>query len=449
MRGLITRGKTVVSVVFLLFASMLCIGQTTPPQVAKNQTFITNYWDYEALDINPANLAANRRLNKKVSLGLMSGSFLMFNPTLKRDLIHGGGVARLADPAHWFDDILIDRTYMGMDNTILGINFNTRKAGSFGLSVKNKVLAEVELNGAFEDLDFEGTSFSNLPEVIMSTIQENPDNLPPGETSIVRMNVLNEFNLGYSRGVLNSRMGKVKLYVGGGVKYVMGFADVGIEFTSHQVAGYYSLSSLVPDMFGGDSTIAQTQSAKKFSHGFGTSLGATLKMNKFRTSLSVVDIGFIKWPVKDIYFTKEDAAGEVISEEDIREAIGNTIRDFQRDADGKERLPTKLLLGTSYDVHKYVSFYFDLIAPLNDSPRALSRPIAGVGTWLSAKDILTLKTGATFLDKKLVAIPVYLSLFGGKKKTFELSVGTSDMLAFFLANRGYMQAETALMKFHF
>ncbi|GEM_PF-1219551 len=447
MRGLITRGKTVTCAISLLLISFLSFGQTMPAQVSKNQTFTTNYYDYEALGVNPANLSANRREGKKVSFGLMQTNFLLFNKTLKTDLIHGGGLDRLTDPGHWFDDILVERTYVGMENTLLGLNFNTKKAGSFALSVKTLVLAEVELNGAFEDLEFEGTSFSNLPEIIMTTITENPDNLPPGETSIMRMSVVNEFSTAYSRRIVNT--GKVQLYGGVGVKYLMGFADVGIQFNNHQVAGYYSLSSILPDGFGGDSTSADLQQAKKFSHGFGTSIGTSLRFQKLRAGISVVDIGFIKWPVKDIFVTKEDVVGEVLTEDEINDAINNAITDFQRNGDGKEWLPAKLTFGASYDVHKYVSFYLDVIAPLNDSPRNMTRPMVGIGTWLSLKHIVTLRTGANLIDKKLVAIPMWFSLFGGKKKTFEFSLGTSDFLAFFLPGREYMQAETAMMKFHF
>lgn len=447
MRGLITWGMTYGYAISFLLMSFLCAGQTIPAQVSRNRTFLTNYYDYEAMGINPANLSANRREGKKLSLGLMQTNFLLFNRTLKTDLIHGGGVSRLTDPAHWFDDILVERTHVAMDNTILGLNFNTKKAGSFGLNIKTQVLAEVELNGAFEDLDFEGTSFANLPEIIMTTIQENPENLPPGETSIVRMNVVNEFGIAYSRRMVATP--NVQLYGGVGGKYMMGFADIGLQFNNHQIAGYYSLSSILPDAFGGDSTSAEVQQAKKFCHGFGTNAGFLLRWKKLRANVSVTDIGFIKWPVKDLFVTKEDVAGEVLTEEEINDAIHDAITDFQRDADGKEWLPAKLLLGASYDVHKYVSFYLDVIAPLNDAQRNMTRPTVGVGTWLSLKNVLTLRTGANLIDKKLVAIPMWLSLFAGKKKSFEMSIGTSDFLAFFLENRGYMQAETALMKFHF
>ncbi len=447
MRGLITRGMTVACAIALLLISFLSIGQTTPAQVSKNQTFLTNYYDYEAMGVNPANLSANRREGKKLSLGMMQTNFLLFNRTLKNDLIHGGGIERLTDPAHWFDDILIDRMHVAMENTILGLNFNTKKAGSFGLNIKTLVQAEVELNGAFEDLQFEGTSFSNLPEIIMTTITENPEDLPPGETSILRMNVVNEFGVAYSRKIVAAP--KVQLYGGVGVKYMMGFADVGIQFNNHQVAGYYSLSSILPDAFGGDSTSGDVQQDKKFSHGFGTSAGLSMRFQKLRAGISVTDMGFIKWPVKDIFVTKEDVAGKVLTEDEINDAINEAITDFQRDGDGKERLPVKMTFGVSYDVHKYVSFYLDVIAPLNDSPRNMTRPTVGLGTWLSLKHVLTLRTGANLIDKKLVAVPMWFSLFGGKKKTFEFSIGTSDFLAFFLPDREYMQAETAMMKFHF
>lgn len=431
----------------LLLCSVLCYGQTTPAQVAKNQTFTTNFYDYNSMDFNPANLAANRREGKKVSFGLLQLNMLMFNRELKRDLLHDGSMEYLSDPGHWFDDILIERTHIAMENTWLGLNFNTKKAGSFGINLKTHIQADAELNGAFEDLDFEGSSFSNLPDIIMNTIEESSGNIPAGDVSTVRMNVVNEIGTAYSRQIVNTK--KVQLFGGVGVKYLMGFADVNVQFNNHQVAGYYSLSSMLPDEFAGDSTSADMQHNKKFSHGFGTSFGTQLRFQKLRAGVSVVDVGFIKWPTQDIFFTKEDVIGEVITEGEIDQAIDNVLKDSRRDADGKERLPVKMIIGTSYDVHKYVAFYLDVIAPLNESQRNMTRPTVGVGTWLSAMNIVTLKVGATLTDKKLVTVPMYLSLFSGKNQNFEMSFGTSDFVSFFKQNRGYMNMEAAIMKYHF
>ena len=56
--------------------------------------------------------------------------------------------------------------------------------------------------------------------------------------------------------------------------------------------------------------------------------------------------------------------------------------------------------------------------------------------------------GHRFNPAKLVLDP-YLSLFSGKRQRFEMSFGTSDFLSYFFDSRGYMQAEAAIMKYHF
>ncbi|HXH18613.1 MAG TPA: DUF5723 family protein [Chitinophagales bacterium] len=448
MRGRITRGKTIGIVISLLAASFMSIGQTAPVQVLKDHTFTTHFFDYEALGINPANIAAHWRTDKKVSFGLMSSNFLLYSRGIKSDLLHGGGLSRLSEVNHWLDEVLIERNAINFDNTVLGLNVNTRKAGCFAFSLRNNVYMEMEVNGVLEDLDFEGADFSNIADIIMEAMENYSDStLNSEDESYIKMNMVNEINMGYSRKVVNKK--KWKLFAGANLKYLMGFADLGLEFNGRDVAGYYSLSSLLPEGWEDENIVNQLKSEKKFGHGFGSSIGVALKADKVRAGLSVIDLGFIKWPSKRLYITQQEAVMEALTEDDVKEAVNNVIRDNQRNENGTELLPAKMILGASYDVHKYVCVYMDFASPLVKTAKGMNNPTIGAGTWLSLRDYLTVKTGATLVTKKLVTLPLFISFFGGKNKSFELSIGTSDMLSFFKENREYVNLQTALMKFHF
>ena len=106
---------------------------------------------------------------------------ILFSSVLKRDIFHSKGIKdenriiknMLNDGGLWIDNILIERTSLNMDLTIIGFNFHTKKAGSFALSVKTKVNLDTEINGVFEDLEYDESGFSNYTSVIMQTIANN------------------------------------------------------------------------------------------------------------------------------------------------------------------------------------------------------------------------------------------------------------------------------------
>lgn len=443
---------------FLLVSSFFCIGQVNPIQVNKDYSYTTSFNDYDALSINPANIAAHKSDAKKVSFGLWHTDAILYSSVLKRDIFHNK-VAKdenriinkmLNDGGLWIDDILVERTALNMDMTILGFNFHTKKAGSFALSAKVNVNLDAEINGVFEELDYDESGFSNYTSVIMQTIVNNLNKTgneidDPSDNSYLRLTVLNEINFGYSNLLVNKS--KLKLFGGFGVKYILGLADAGIEFDENQLKGYYAISSLIPTNLEEHNVVEETKSDQKFGNGFGSSFGVTMVMNKLRVGISFLDMGFIRWPAKTIYVTQEDAFE--IAEGKVDKEIAELVNDFQRKSEHVEMLPAKFILGTSYEAHKYVHFYLDFATPMNKSLRNLSNPTIGIGTLLSVMNYLTFKFGPTLSGKDLVTFPTYISIFAGKHKTFELSAGTADLISYFRSNRNYVQANVALMKFHF
>ncbi len=449
MRGLITRGKTIGIVISLLAASVVCIGQTPPVQILKDHTFSTNVGDYDALQINPSNIAAHWRPDKRVSFGLFSTNLTLFSRGIKTDLLHGGGMERLSEVGHWADEILVERNAVNLENTLLGINVNTKRVGCFAFSWRSNVFMETEINGVLEDIDFEGADFDNIGDIIMQTMEDNNGVLEKGDPSYVRMNMVTEFNLGYSRKVWSHKTKKIRVLGGGNLKYLLGYADIGLEFNGQEVAGYYALSSLLPEGWEDENIISQSQSDKKFGHGFGGSVGGSLIYDKWRAGLSFIDIGFMKWPTRSIYITQQDVVMEALTEEDMEKAVNDVLTNSQRNEKGMEWLPAKMVMGGSYRLHQYVSFYMDFVTPIVHSPKGMTNPTLGGGAWVSLKDILTLRTGATLVTKRTVTMPLYVCLFGGKNKSFEMGVGTTDFISFFKPTREYMNVQTAMMKFHF
>ncbi|GIV33497.1 MAG: hypothetical protein KatS3mg031_1032 [Chitinophagales bacterium] len=447
MWGKITKGKALLLVISATGTATIAAGQVSPIQISRNQTYTTRYWDYDALQVNPANIAAQWQPGRKLSFGLLSSNFTLYSAGVKNDLLHDGKVSNLASLSHWVNDILPARNAFNLENTIFGMHFHIKNAGAFAISARSQVYGEAEFNGMLENLNLDNTTIDQLPDILLASQEDNSQGNHQ-EPSYLRFSSVAEINFGHSIRIVNTP--KTKLYFGSGVKYLMGLADMGLQFNGQELAGYYSLSSMLPKEWIDSNYASYIHNDKKYGHGFGASVGFALKWdNKLHVGLSVVDLGFIRWPAHRFYLKATDAVVAAVTEHTVEDAVEKVMQDFQRKEDGTELQPARVIVGASYAVHRYVHFYLDFISPLYASPRGLTYPTLGVGTWLSLKDIITLKTGLVLAAPRLITLPVYLSFYGGKRRVFEMSFGTSDVLSFILPQRPYMNVETVMMKYHF
>ncbi len=205
MRRRITQGRTWFIVISTLLTGTLCFGQISPSQISKSQIYTTKYFDYDALGVNPANLAAYWRPDKKVSFGLLSTNFTLYSRGIKNDLLHGGDLSNLADVSHWINDIFAERNAVNLESTVLGLNFHTKKAGSFAFSAKVNLYGEAELNGVLENLNLGGADLEELPDILMSALQNNNGASSNEEPSYINLSAIAEANVVYRKRILNNK----------------------------------------------------------------------------------------------------------------------------------------------------------------------------------------------------------------------------------------------------
>ena len=225
-----------------------------------------------------------------------------------------------------------------------------------------------------------------------------------------------------------------------------------LRFNEGDIRGYVSRIPYLRQDLGAINLPNDISNRSRSGHGFNTAIGATwLYKDKMKLALTLTDFGLIKWPVNPISI-KQDLSDNIDLEKGIENAFNDLIKDGIFYYRGSERniewLPAKFILGFSYKAHDRVTPYLDALIPLNQSPKNLTGPIIGVGAEVNAWNRLYLRTGISYSEVR-ITMPTYFNVFVGKKRGYELGLGTADMLSYFIADRNYFQAATGVFRFYF
>ncbi len=454
-------------VFLLLGAAGQLTAQINPLNAHREFANSTSITDYKAMRVNPANIALSPTDQHRFSFGLLDMDGIVFSEALKRSLFHRnrgyltpeGQVIIPGNSGVSLENILRDQLSVSTEVGLVGFAMHTPRAGSFSAQVSSRIFVETYFNDFAHDVLFGGAGFNNYLDTIVKIIVANIANdgrvnekrvLALLEDSYLKINVVHDFSLGYSRQLINQD--KWKLYSGLTVGYLHGMADMAIRFNEGDIRGYVSRIPFVEEDLGSINLPENVNTQDRSGHGFKTGFGLTaINQNKLRLGFSVVDVGFIKWPVNPI-IAKSNLGDDVDLSKGVEGALNQLVDDGIFYFLGKEKnievLPAKLIAGATYTPHNYVDVYTDLVLPLNRTPKNLTSPVGGAGVQLSLLNYVYLKTGMAYAEKRL-SMPTYLRLFAGKNKTYEFGIGTADLLSYFMVDRDYFQVTTSTFRFHF
>lgn len=437
--------------------------------VNTDYSFSTGQTGHQAFGINPANISLNPRAEGTLSFSLAEVNSSFKGDLIKRTFLHnqstptGGETPAITKDSWQPIDFLRDDVSTQTDIKWMGLAFHTANAGSFALQAKTNIVAGMRSNDFVQNTLINnqelGYYMDTLEQIIFEdgTISEADQErvLSLFNGTQIKAAMMHEFSLGYSRHIIKKK--KIALYAGVSLKFLLGSHDAGLEIAGGNVRGYMTEIPYLPDSLGAmnfpNSNDANANS--RFGMGFGTDLGLNLVYKeKLQLGVSVTDIGGLNWPITPFSLREVDA-NEVVQHIDEN---GNVDSDallaggifYHEDGENtREQLPTKMIVGVNYAVHKWVHVYADLAAPLNDNIRNLSGPVFGAGAEVSLFGWVNLRSGFMYADNKQIVVPTYLSLMLGKKTTYEITAGTMDVLAYRKANRPGMQAAVAALRFHF
>lgn len=452
------------TIMLLIISTCVSYAQINPLNAQREfagGTFIT---DYEALRVNPAHIALRPVPEKTWSLGLLQTDAIIYSKPLKRQAFHKrmgyrdseGNIYYPKDRKLNLENILREELSVSTEINWLGFAYHTKKAGSFAVGFNTRINVETVFNDFAHDVLFGGEGIDNYIDTIVQMILDNNGISSEKklvsllEDSYIKMNIIHEVSLGYSRQWMDRR--GWKLYGGASLGYLLGYTDMALRFNSGNISGYVARVPFLEGDLGAVNMPANVSSKSRNGHGMRTGWGISAHFkDKTRLSISLMDLGFIKWPVNPVII-KEGLEDSIQLERGVNNAFDQLVNDgifyYLGNKNNTEVLPAKLVLNASQEVHEYIDVYVDLVLPLNQSPKNLHGPFVGVGARLSAMDYFIVKTGLAYYDKK-VTMPTYLTGFIGKKRTYEIGLGTADVLSYFISKRDYFQASVAVVRMHF
>ncbi len=450
----------------LLLSATMAQGQINPLNAHREYAHSVGKFGYQTLTLHPSNLALKSPQGNRFSLGFFQTETMIYSEEIKRNLFHRrmgyqtnhGEINTPKDESLTIRNILGQQFSANMEVTHLGFSFHTKKAGSFGINIRSNINFETDFNDFANEVLFQGDGFANYIDTVVGIILANMDNGKVNEKKVfelledsyLKINITHEVNVGYAHELYKSS----KHTLLGGVKlgYVYGQADLALRFNEGDIRGYVSRIPYLRQDLGAINLPDDINSRTRSGHGFNFGFGATwLYKDKARVALSLNDFGLIKWPVNPVMI-RENLSDNIDLENGLETAFNDLIADgifyYKGSEKNIEWLPAKLILGASYKVHPRVTPYFDLIAPLNQSPKNFTGPVIGIGAEVNGWDKVFLRTGLSFSEVRVV-MPTYVNVFVGKNNGYEIGVGSADLLSYFIADRDYFQFATGLFRFHF
>jgi hypothetical protein len=454
-----------VALLTLLLASA-AQGQINPLNAHREYANSANKAGYQALNLHPSNLSLQNVNGQRYSLGLFQTESIIYNEEIKRNLFHRrtnylSPSGELSYPKYQslnMRNIMAQQLSINNEITHVGFSFQTKKAGSFGINVKSNVYFETDFNDFANEVLFQGDGFANYIDTVVSIILANLENGKLNEKKVfellddsyLKINITHEVNLAYSRQLYTNKTHTLL----GGLRfgYVYGQADMAIRFNEGDIRGYVSRIPYLRQDLGAINLPNDIGNRSRSGHGFNGAIGATwLYRDKMKLALTLTDFGLIKWPVNPISI-KQGLSDNIDLENGLETAFNDLIKDGIFYYSGSQRniewLPAKIILGFSYKAHPRVTTYLDALIPLNQSPKNLTGPIIGAGAEVNAWNRLYLRTGISYSEVR-ITMPTYLNVFVGKKRGYELGLGTADLLNYFMVQRNYFQAATGVFRFYF
>jgi len=392
---------------------------------------------YQALGVNPANLALPAHDGSRFSLGLLEGGIaypskiraLGFSPT-DMALWQNGGLA------------------LDIDARLLGFSFALpgNKLG-IGLSTSSHIHFGAELNDFTIELLSGQYRLDELYEMALNELDQDLEDISLDPQLIVdilkgthiQLKATQDIEAGIARQLFQSK--KLRVIGGASMKYVMGMALYDVQFEQDRNLGFSSAASAFATdfQFFKMPAVDPTSKLKPVGKGLGFSVGATTLWNdRYRFSLSANDLGSIKWqgykvrvndlPDFDVDGSNLEELNIQKIEADLRKYIKKDILDYREGEERQESLPATLRAGASAKGLKVFDFWGEMIMPLNDAEENLDKATYAAGFSLDRLKIFQLTAGLVWHESASVRVPVGVGLSTGNKVKYTIGFSTHDVL---------------------
>lgn len=446
--------------------------------------------DYQALGINPANIAFGNEYNKKFTFSLFQFSVSDYAEGFTKENLSNAikGVddeISIEDQFTASDDFANTVLSLDLTTTLFGFAVNTESAGSFAFAINMKAshfsvfndeasehmwrgfvdpyfdqwVVEDEF-GNQETIANEGPTSDRIDDVVLGIASDPRYATDLYNGTVVRDLSYMEYSVGYGRHVYENE--DISVYAGVGVKYLQGLYVMNLTIEDNEVKEAYTAStpSLGIDYGSGALTNPSAVEGSGFQpvgDGFGFDLGVAIELNdQFRVSASVTDIGSITFD-GNVYHSSDTLIHDIESigiesynifaEFDVF-AGKDGVFDWVGEEERKVTLPTQARLGIAYFHNEKVRFGLDMAVPLNEQPGNLDRFAFAMGGEYLATEVIRISAGIGAGDNYNFRVPFGLNFVTGGG-TWEFGVSTRDITYFFKQDKPNLSLAAGFLRFRF
>jgi len=441
--------------------------------------------DYQCVGINPANLgfvprndvyvladplgSGVERVRRPWSLTFAEGGGTAHSDALQRSglinaLFNNGSIElTLADKRRAAADFAGKGIRFSADFFTIGASFQTDHFGGLALTARERAMGTFRFNEAAAALAFEGRHYAYFDSlstnfrgdtVGFATQPQLFSELFDGTR--LALSWFRELGISYGIGVYKTE--EVDVFVGAGLKYMLGYAYLDALVNDGELQAYTALSPFFGISYGKATTpsFIPGNALESIGDGWGLDLGLTVRVNKFTFAASVVDLGALRYDgnvfvAKDTILNGLTSTGfnsyNIFEEAPKVTGDGNYFK-WEGLQTATSELPSRVRFGASY-AHTYRwRFGLDVVAPLNQSAGSLGEPIVSLGADWRPTLWMRVGTGIGGGGNMGIFIPisVMFSVFGG---FWEFGISSRDIITFVTVDRPIVSLTIGLARIRF
>ncbi len=482
----------ILPIIFLFCLSDYVLGQELTSYAATGRggmatTFAT---DYQALGVNPANLAIRKSFrDPKITFGFLEGNIgffagdVTFGQILKSYFpatFNSGENYQLNNSQKQQAAAALTNTPLSttINATLFGFHVSSEKLGGFAFSIRDRLDFYSNTNSTISEILFLGQNASYFSSLLLSngqTIANSPDlsqevrdqvvfgfrpedeSLTYGEVmnnSIIQMLWTREYNFAYGAKIFDSY--NVQVFAGIGGRYISGISLIDLEAQNNEFIGEtIALSPSFPvtgfDIPSPTSVGYQPKSGfgrfatpKPIGNGYGLDVGinVVIKRNLY-LGASLVNYGKMTW-TGNVYNLTDGILAQTqgtgfdnynfiaFSPETFQLGGDGSALDWEGSAQFEDEQPAMVRVGASYEFFKTAHLGFDMVIPLNpDAPGSLANNLYAIGGDLRLNKLLTITSGISTGGNQDFNINIPLGLiYNSRRGHYEAGVSTQDISSF-------------------
>ncbi len=351
-----------------------------------------------------------------------------------------------------------------VDALLVGVAYQSSHWGGIGLSVRDRISAELRLNSMLSRIAFLGRLDSYFDSTAINwqgdTVgyARQPKRYSElFDSSRIAMSWLRDYAIGYGVRLHNGQ--RFQLYSGVTLRLIEGYILLDGRVENRSIVAYSAISPYFNVSYGKATTpsLRAGSGLIPVGSGFGADVGFTVEVDHtWRAAIAVLDIGSVFWDgnvftvldtVLNGMITPGFSSFNIFAEAQNITGEGGYFK-WSGLKGVRRLLPTRLRLALSRSIGIERDLGIEATIPLE--PRAPGAPpfsiTVGTRYWVSPLFVLSAGIRVGTLAGWMLPLSLQVSLWDGR---WELGVSTQDVASLVVSKRPVLSAALAVTRFHF